>query len=127
MMRGIRSRDTRPERVVRSWLHAHGYRFRLGRKDLPGSPDIVLPRYHVAIFVNGCFWHRHAGCKNAVVPRTRTNWWMSKFARNVVRDAHATRALRRMGWVVVVVWECRIRRDNYGPALHRRLTGLQAE
>lgn len=105
-MSRIRGRDTRPERIVRSIIHRMGYRFRLHRTDLPGSPDIVLPKHRIVIFVNGCFWHRHRGCKYAYHPKTRKAFWRAKFRDNVDRDRRARRRLTRMGWRVIVVWEC---------------------
>jgi len=106
MMRGIRSHDTQPELALRKYLHALGYRFRLHRKDLPGSPDLVLPRHHLAIFVHGCFWHRHAGCFYATTPGTRASFWESKFEANVRRDRKACKELEYSGWRVLIVWEC---------------------
>ena len=105
-MSRIKSRDTRPERIVRSVLHRMGKRFRLHRNDLPGSPDIVLPRYDTVIFVHGCFWHRHSRCKNASTPKTRVKFWKKKFSDNVRRDRRVRRQLEELGWRVVVVWEC---------------------
>jgi DNA mismatch endonuclease (patch repair protein) len=108
MMAGIKGRDTKPERVVRSHLHQAGFRFRLHRRDLPGSPDIVIPRWNAVIFVHGCFWHRHPGCSKASTPRTRARFWNAKFAGNIERDRRNLLALRRLGWRVKVVWECSI-------------------
>jgi DNA mismatch endonuclease, patch repair protein len=108
-MAAIRGRDTKPERMVRSLLHQLGYRFRLHRRDLPGSPDIVLPRHHTVVFVHGCFWHRHAGCRFTTTPRTRSDFWEEKFRQNMERDARQQAALRAAGWSVVVVWECELR------------------
>lgn len=106
MMRRIRSRNTKPELVVRSCVHRLGYRFRLHDRQLPGSPDLVLRRLRMVIFVHGCFWHRHPGCKDCSTPKTRTEFWSAKFRANCARDAKATSALSRAGWNVVVVWEC---------------------
>lgn len=108
-MAAIRGRDTTPERRVRSLLHQLGYRFRLHRRDLPGSPDIVLPKHHTVVFVHGCFWHRHPGCRYTTTPRTRTAFWQAKFRQNVERDARQISELRAAGWSVVVVWECELR------------------
>lgn len=108
-MRAIKGRDTTPELTVRRLLHAMGYRFRLQRRDLPGRPDIVLPRHRVAVFVHGCFWHRHRCRYGCVEPATRPEFWRAKFAANVARDRRAVRALRRAGWRVLVVWECQTR------------------
>jgi len=106
VMSRIRSRDTNPELRVRRALHSMGYRFRLYRKDLPGTPDIVLPRHRTAIFVHGCFWHQHQGCRRASDPKTRREYWGPKLARNVERDGDHTVALKALGWRVIVIWEC---------------------
>lgn len=106
MMSRIRSRDTKPERVVRSCVHGLGYRFRLHNKKLPGSPDVVLKRLRTVIFVHGCFWHRHQGCKDCSTPKTRVDFWQAKFDANRARDAQAISALTRDNWCVVVIWEC---------------------
>lgn len=106
MMARIRSRDTTPERIVRSYLHRAGLRFRLHGARLAGRPDLVLPRWHAVVFVHGCYWHRHAGCPRATTPATRRAFWERKFADNVARDRRNVRALRRDGWRVFVVWEC---------------------
>lgn len=109
VMAQVKGRDTRPEMAVRSLLHRMGYRFRLHRKDLPGKPDIVLPRFRTAIFVHGCFWHRHAGCKRASMPTSNVAYWQHKFERNVARDAAHKAALEKAGWRVLVVWECELK------------------
>ena len=106
-MSKIRGKDTRPEMVVRRWLWANGYRYRLHRKDLPGRPDIVLPKYHAVIFVHGCFWHRH-GCKYSTFPSTRQNFWQTKFEGNVQRDKDNQARLTSQGWRDFVLWECEI-------------------
>jgi DNA mismatch endonuclease (patch repair protein) len=105
-MAGIRTKNTTPELKVRTVAHRLGYRFRLHRKDLPGSPDLVFPRLKAAVFVHGCFWHRHKGCGKSSIPGTRTEFWTEKLTRNVARDAAATERLRRAGWRVLVIWEC---------------------
>ena len=105
-MSRIRGKDTKPERIVRSVLHRLGARFRLHRKDLPGNPDIVLPKYSLCIFVHGCFWHRHPRCKYAYTPKSRVAFWSRKFEQNVERDQRAKGRLRKLGWRVIVVWEC---------------------
>jgi DNA mismatch endonuclease (patch repair protein) len=123
MMSRIRGKDTGPELRVRSLLHRMGYRFRLHRRDLPGRPDVVLPRHHVAVFVHGCFWHQHRGCKLAYTPKTRTRFWREKFEENVQRDRKAQRELGKMGWKVVVIWECETRSERgLGRTLHKRLS-----
>jgi len=122
LMSRIRGTNTKPELIVRRLLHRSGYRFRLHRKDLPGTPDIVLPRYRVAIFVHGCFFHAHRGCKLAYVPKTRTDFWRSKFSENQKRDARVKRLLRQDGWTPIVVWECETERPNkLSPHLNRIL------
>lgn len=105
-MSRIRGKDTTPEVAVRSALHRLGYRFRLHRRDLPGRPDIVLPKHGTVIFVHGCFWHRHARCRYAYTPKSRVEFWQRKFQQNVERDRRVQRELRRLGWKVIVVWEC---------------------
>ena len=109
IMRQVKGRDTSPEKIVRSLLHRMGYRFRLQRDDLPGKPDIVLPRFKTVVFVNGCFWHRHSGCKRATTPATNVDYWQTKFERNVTRDARNQAELEKMGWRVVIVWECELK------------------
>ncbi|MGI9014476.1 MAG: very short patch repair endonuclease [Phycisphaerales bacterium] len=111
-MRAIRAKDTNPEIVVRRALHRLGYRFRLHADDLPGKPDVVLPKYETVIRVHGCFWHRHHGCRYTTTPRTRPEFWEAKFAGNVARDARTERRLRRGGWRVLTVWECETRRPE---------------
>lgn len=107
-MSRIKSKDTAPEIRVRSALHRAGYRFRLHVKDLPGKPDIVLPKYKTVIFVHGCFWHRHKGCSNATMPSTNQAFWKEKFKQNVERDKREQAELEKRGWKVIVVWECKI-------------------
>lgn len=108
-MSRIKGADTKPEKLVRSLLHRMGYRFRLNVKKLPGKPDIVLPKYKTAIFVHGCFWHRHKGCNMAYVPKSRVEFWMDKFRQNVIRDKKNRKLLIDSGWSVVVIWECETR------------------
>lgn len=102
----IRSKNTKPELIVRSLLHRMGYRFRLHRKELPGKPDIVLPKYQTVILVHGCYWHRHPDCKFAYEPKSRRDFWTKKFTENVERDKRNQKALLALGWRVVVIWEC---------------------
>lgn len=106
MMSRIGPRDTVPELAIRQALHRLGYRFRLHRQDLPGKPDIVLPKHRAAIFVHGCFWHGHTGCNAFRWPKTNEEFWREKIVRNMVRDAEATSRLNAMGWRVLTVWEC---------------------
>ena len=105
-MSRIRSKDTKPEMIVRSWLHRNGYRFRLHVKTLPGHPDIVLPKYRTLIEVRGCFWHRHEGCATATTPKSNKAFWNAKFRRNVARDLRHEKEWDELGWNVVIVWEC---------------------
>jgi len=105
-MARIRSRDTKPEILVRRAAHNCGLRFRLHRKDLPGKPDLVFPGLRIALFVHGCFWHRHAGCRNCTDPKTRVEFWQTKFAANVERDRRAIDELVSLGWTPLIIWEC---------------------
>jgi DNA mismatch endonuclease (patch repair protein) len=109
MMAGIRGMDTKPEMLVRRALHAQGFRYRLHDRRLPGSPDIVLPRYRAVIFVHGCFWHRHEECRFSTTPSTRPEFWQHKFNSNVERDRRNVEALTSKGWRVAIVWECALR------------------
>lgn len=111
-MARVKGVDTGPELVVRRALHALGYRFRLHRRDLPGKPDIVLPSLKTVIFVHGCYWHRHNGCKRATIPQTRTEFWKEKFARTTARDKQQSDQLNQAGWRVLTVWECETRDRN---------------
>ena len=105
-MSAIKSKNTKPEIAVRKLLHSMGYRFRLHRKDLPGSPDIVLPKYKTVIFVHGCFWHRHENCKYASTPKTRKEFWNKKFNDNILRDKKNLEILSSLGWKIIIIWEC---------------------
>ena len=107
-MSKIRSKNTKPEITVRSKLHKAGYRFRLHVKGLPGKPDIVLPKYNTIIFINGCFWHRHKGCKYAYKPKTRVDFWNEKLNRNIKRQGEVLKELRDLEWKVLVIWECEV-------------------
>jgi DNA mismatch endonuclease (patch repair protein) len=109
MMAGIQGKNTKPEVIVRKLLHSAGYRFRLHRRDLPGAPDIVMPGRKISIFVHGCFWHMHGGCRFAKLPATRPEFWKVKLEANVGRDLRAVAKLRALGWRVLCVWECATR------------------
>jgi DNA mismatch endonuclease (patch repair protein) len=123
LMSRIHSKDTRPELAVRSFLHRRGFRYALHRKDLPGTPDIVLPRHRSVVFVNGCLWHGHIPCSKYLPPRTRRDYWIPKIKANRRRDARQRRELRRLGWGVMIVWECQI---DGGRMLEARLASLLA-
>jgi len=123
-MSRIKGRDTAPEKRVRSLLHRLGFRFSLHNKDLPGRPDIVLKRHGTAVFVHGCFWHRHARCKNSVLPKTRADFWLAKLNGNVKRDRRNLVALKRQGWKTLVVWECEVENET---TLTRRLISELAQ
>lgn len=118
-MSAIKGSNTKPEIAVRQILHSLGFRFRLHRKDLPGRPDIVLAKYRTVVFVHGCFWHRHPGCRLASTPATRAEFWEAKFSRNVIRDRENYEKLMGLGWRIIVVWECDLRnRDDLVHRLH---------
>lgn len=127
----VRSRNTKPELQVRSALHRLGYRFRVHRRDLPGSPDIVLPKYRTVVFVHGCFWHQHEGCRKATIPRTNHASWKHKLERNVERDREAAQKLENAGWEVEILWECELQKEaievivRLDNRLQSRLTELQ--
>jgi len=111
-MSRIRSKDTKPELIVRKYLFSKGFRYKLHDKKLPGKPDIVLPKYKTVIFVHGCFWHGHNGCKYFVVPKTRTEWWLEKITNNQNKDSTAEKKLRTEGWNIITVWECELNKGN---------------
>lgn len=110
-MSRVRSTDTKPEFIVRSLLHRAGFRFSLRRKNLIGKPDIVMPKYRTVIFVHGCYWHRHPGCKRASTPSTNQEKWLTKFSRNIERDRLVKKTLESEGWKVIVVWECEVKKE----------------
>jgi DNA mismatch endonuclease (patch repair protein) len=111
-MSHIRSKATKPEMVVRRWLWAHGYRYRLNVRSVPGKPDIVMRKYRTAIFVNGCFWHGHKGCKLFVLPKTNTNFWRTKIEQNQTRDSKNYDELMHAGWQVIVLWQCKLTKQE---------------
>jgi DNA mismatch endonuclease (patch repair protein) len=108
-MSRIKGKNTKPEMLVRKFLFAQGFRYRLHVKDLPGKPDIVLPKYKTVIFIHGCFWHGHKGCKYFVVPKTRTEWWVNKIERNKQNDKVSVKALTKAQWKVITIWECELK------------------
>ncbi len=116
-MSRIKGKNTKPEMLVRKFLHANGFRYRLHDKKLPGKPDIVLPKYKTVIFVHGCFWHGHEGCKYYTVPKTRTEWWEEKINGNIVKDNKAVQHLQQAGWKVIIIWECHLKKDKAGNTL----------
>ena len=123
-MSQIKSKNTKPEEMVSKYLFSNGFRYRKHDKRYPGTPDIVLPKYKTIIFVNGCFWHRHEGCKYFVVPKTNTEFWMNKINRNSERDTENIIKLKDMGWNVIVVWECELKGDKREITLRKLITTL---
>ena len=115
-MSRIRSKNTRPEMVVRRYLYASGFRYRLHSCKLPGHPDIILPKYKTAIEVRGCFWHRHPGCKIANTPSSNIDFWQTKFKRNVERDKRHANEIKSLGWSLIVIWECETVKKKFPPA-----------
>ena len=116
-MSHIRSKATKPEILVRKWLWAHGYRYRLNVKSVPGKPDIVMRKYRTAIFVNGCFWHGHEGCKQFVLPKTNTEFWLNKIEYNRARDQKDYETLINAGWQVIVLWQCKLTKQELGTTM----------
>jgi len=124
-MRRVRGKDTKPELIVRSVLHGLGYRFRLHRADLPGCPDIVLPKYRTVVLVHGCFWHQHPGCRKATIPATRSDFWAGKLGRNVERDGETKLKLKRLGWKIITIWECQTKdRETLLRHMRRRMPAV---
>lgn len=121
IMSGIKGRNTQPEILVRRLLFASGYRFRLHRRDLPGTPDIVMPGRKIAIFVHGCFWHFHRGCRLAKMPASRVDFWSAKLESNEQRDKRSTQKLQELGWRVLCVWECATRDTNGAAGLQKQM------
>lgn len=113
LMRKVHSSNTSPELIVRHFLHINGYRFRINYKGLPGHPDIVLPKYKTVIFIHGCFWHRHKGCKRSTIPVNNSDYWKIKFRKNHKRDIETNRKLSEMGWKVIIIWECQAKKASY--------------
>ena len=125
-MSRIRSKDTKPEMLVRKFLHKNGFRYRLHIKSLPGKPDIVLPKYKTVIFVHGCFWHGHEGCKYYVVPKTRTEWWLNKIGSNAANDTTAEKKLKEVGWTIIKIWECELKRSFLEETLSKLILHLKS-
>ena len=118
-MSRIKGKDTKIEVKVRSWLFSKGFRFRKNDRRYPGTPDIVLPKYKTVIFINGCFWHRHEGCRYATIPKTRTEFWQEKFDRNVANDRKHKEELETMGWRVITLWECELKKNSFEETMNR--------
>ena len=116
-MSQIKGKNTKPEILVRKFLHAKGFRFRLHVKDMPGKPDIVLRKYKTVISVHGCFWHGHAHCRYFIVPKTRTEWWLEKIGKNIKNDEKALADLIKIGWKVITIWECELKKDKVSETL----------
>jgi DNA mismatch endonuclease (patch repair protein) len=123
-MSRIRSKDTKPEMLVRKFLHKNGFRYRLHVKNMPGKPDIVLPKYKTVIFIHGCFWHGHEGCKYYVVPKTRTEWWLKKIGTNIANDANSEAFLKANSWNIIKIWECELKKTSLEITLQNLLKSL---
>ena len=124
-MSHVRGKDTKPEVMVRQFLFAQGFRYRLYRKDLPGKPDIVLPKYRTVIFINGCFWHGHSGCKYATIPEANHDFWLAKISGNVERDKSNYAKLFELGWKVIEIWQCELKPKFREQTLNNLLTELR--
>ena len=124
-MSHVRGKDTKPEVMVRQFLFAQGFRYRLYRKDLPGKPDIVLPKYNTVIFINGCFWHGHSGCKYATIPEANHDFWLAKISGNIERDKSNHAKLFELGWKVIEIWQCKLKPKFREQTLNNLLTELR--
>lgn len=124
-MSQIKAKNTKPEMLVRKYLHANGFRFKLHDKTLPGKPDIVLPKYKTIVFVHGCFWHGHEGCKDFIIPKTRTQWWLDKINGNIANDKKFLRILVQAGWRIVIIWECELKSRNSENTLQNLISFLK--
>lgn len=124
-MSQIKGKDTKPEMMVRKFLHANGFRYRLHDKTLPGKPDIILPKYNTVVMVHGCFWHGHEECNYFVLPKTRTNWWREKIEKTRIRDIKIIRELRDLGWNCLVIWECELKPKRRSTTLERILVRIK--
>lgn len=121
LMSQVRAKNTKPEMVVRSFLHRNGFRFRLHVKSLPGTPDVVLPKYKTVVDIRGCFWHRHPGCKKTTTPSTHVDFWQRKFTDNIARDQRIEAELRRLGWHIIVIWECEVINGSFRQRIEKEL------
>ena len=126
-MQQIKATNTKPELLVRKFLHANGFRYLLHKKSLPGKPDIVLSKYKTVIFIHGCFWHGHTNCKYFTIPKTRTEWWTDKISTNKVNDGKAMKALKKEGWNVIVIWECKLKREKAERTLEQLVKHFSGE
>ena len=126
-MSRIKGKNTKPEEIVRKYLFAHGFRYRKNDKRYPGTPDIVLPKYRTVIFVNGCFWHKHDGCRYFVWPKTNSEFWKQKIENNALRDQRNYELLRGIGWRVFVIWECELKKNNGQATLKKIIAELEEE
>lgn len=125
-MSQIKGKDTIPEMVVRKFLHSHGIRYRLHDKNLPGKPDLVLKKFNSIIFIHGCFWHGHKGCKYFVIPKTRTEWWLNKINHNKENDQESIVELRKLGWNIITIWECELKGDKKRKTLSSLLSKIKS-
>lgn len=123
-MSQIKGKNTKPEILVRKFLFSTGFRYRLNDKKLPGKPDIVLPRYKTVIFIHGCFWHGHEGCKYYVVPKTHTDWWVNKIVYNKIKDTENSLKLSDLGWKVIVIFECQLKKEIRSNTLNELITNI---
>ncbi|MDD6488500.1 MAG: DNA mismatch endonuclease Vsr [Clostridia bacterium] len=123
----IKSKNTKPEEIVRKYLFSQGFRYRKNDKRLPGTPDIVLPEYRTVIFVNGCFWHGHEECRYFVIPSTNTEFWVNKITSNKQRDIRKINDLRQLGWKVIVIWECQLKKEKSETTLNNPKNDIKAE
>jgi DNA mismatch endonuclease, patch repair protein len=123
-MSRIRNKNTKPELIVRKFLFIHGFRYRINDKRLPGKPDVVLPKYKTVIFIHGCFWHGHEGCKYFVIPKTRTEWWLNKIKGNKQKDIENFNTLLSLGWRVLIIFECELKTSNLSNTFKRLLSEL---
>lgn len=125
-MSQVKSKNTKPELLVRKFLHSHGLRYRLHVKDLPGKPDIVLPKYKTVILIHGCFWHGHENCKKASIPETRKDWWEEKIGKNSANDNKAENALLQSGWRVIKIWECELKKTVLENTLNQLINNFKS-
>lgn len=120
----IKGKNTKPEIIVRKYLHSKGFRYKLHDKTLPGKPDIVLPKFKTAIFINGCFWHGHENCKYFTIPKTKTEWWLSKINKNILNDKNVLTILNSLGWRSIEIWECELKVNNLEGTLAKLISTL---